>query len=127
MVALKTAGLRGPCIRKSWRLGGKAASVRAGDGRILSNGLHVWLGCYENAFRMMRECYAEVEDYQWGPRPPAETLAYGRIDDAFFPEPHIGFGAAPILIAIGPYGPPICRRRRDSPANLSTSIRTPSR
>ena len=44
----------------SWRLGGKAASVRDADGRILDHGLHVWLGFYENAFRMMRECYAEV-------------------------------------------------------------------
>ena len=39
----------------------KAASVRDKDGRILDHGLHVWLGFYENAFRMMRECYAEVE------------------------------------------------------------------
>jgi uncharacterized protein with NAD-binding domain and iron-sulfur cluster len=75
----------------SWRLGGKGASVRAGDGRVLEHGLHVWLGCYENAFRMMRECYAEVEDYQWGPD-SSEKLAHGRIDDAFFPEPHIGLG-----------------------------------
>jgi uncharacterized protein with NAD-binding domain and iron-sulfur cluster len=75
----------------SWRLGGKGASVRAGDGRVLEHGLHVWLGCYENAFRMMRECYAEVEDCQWGPD-SGEKLAHGRIDDAFFPEPHIGLG-----------------------------------
>jgi uncharacterized protein with NAD-binding domain and iron-sulfur cluster len=75
----------------SWRLGGKGASVRAGDGRVLEHGLHVWLGCYENAFRMMRECYAEVEDCQWGPD-SSEKLAHGRIDDAFFPEPHIGLG-----------------------------------
>jgi uncharacterized protein with NAD-binding domain and iron-sulfur cluster len=81
---------------KSWRLGGKGASVRDGDGRILDHGLHVWLGFYENAFRMMRECYAEVEQHKWGPdQKPADRLAHSRIDDAFFPEPHIGVASHP--------------------------------
>ena len=76
---------------KSWRLGGKGASVRSDDGRILEHGLHVWLGFYENAFRMMRECYAEVERRNWGPHGgDAEKLTHGRIDDAFYPEPHAG-------------------------------------
>src|SRR5262245_52996775 len=52
----------------SWRLGGKGASGRDQDGRILEHGLHVWLGFYENAFRMMRECYAEVGRRGWSPR-----------------------------------------------------------
>ena len=51
---------------RSWRLGGKGASVRDQDGRIHDHGLHVWLGFYENAFRMMRECYAEVEKTEMG-------------------------------------------------------------
>jgi hypothetical protein len=77
---------------KSWRLGGKGASVRDTDGRILDHGLHVWLGFYENAFRMMRECYDEVEKRKWGPNAEAsEKLAHSRLfDDAFFPEPLIG-------------------------------------
>ena len=68
----------------SWRLGGKAASVRDKDGRILDHGLHVWLGFYENAFRMMRECYDEVGERSLGP------LTHRSFDDAFLPEPHVG-------------------------------------
>ena len=68
----------------SWRLGGKAASVRDKDGRILDHGLHVWLGFYENAFRMMRECYAEVDERSLGP------LTHRSFDEAFLPEPHVG-------------------------------------
>jgi uncharacterized protein with NAD-binding domain and iron-sulfur cluster len=76
---------------RSWRLGGKAASVRDANGRILDHGLHVWLGFYENAFRMMRDCYEEVERRKWGPTAASPgKLAHGRIDDAFFPEPHLG-------------------------------------
>lgn len=47
-----------------WRLGGKAASgreVRRHDSecipRNLEHGLHVWFGCYENVFQMLREVY----------------------------------------------------------------------
>jgi uncharacterized protein with NAD-binding domain and iron-sulfur cluster len=43
-----------------WRLGGKGASGRGLHGRIEEHGLHIWLGFYENAFRMMRECYEEL-------------------------------------------------------------------
>lgn len=76
---------------KSWRLGGKGASVRSDDGRILEHGLHVWLGFYENAFRMMRECYAEVERRKWGPNgEEGQKLTHGRIEDAFYPELHAG-------------------------------------
>ncbi|MDM0012452.1 NAD(P)-binding protein [Variovorax sp. J22P168] len=75
----------------SWRLGGKGASVRDAHGRILEHGLHVWLGFYENAFRLMRECYAEVEAAGWGPdKALGKRLPHGRFDDAFAPEPHIG-------------------------------------
>jgi uncharacterized protein with NAD-binding domain and iron-sulfur cluster len=43
-----------------WRLGGKGASGRGVHGRIEEHGMHIWLGFYENAFRLMRECYAEL-------------------------------------------------------------------
>ncbi|MBW3671308.1 MAG: NAD(P)-binding protein [Acidobacteria bacterium] len=46
-----------------WRLGGKGAAGRNakyGD-RIEEHGLHVWLGFYDNAFRMMRQCYEELD------------------------------------------------------------------
>jgi uncharacterized protein with NAD-binding domain and iron-sulfur cluster len=75
---------------KAARLGGKGASVRAKDGRILDHGLHVWMGWYENAFRMMRECYAIVEEKRWGPSSSTRRLAHGRFDDAFMPEPNVG-------------------------------------
>ena len=42
-----------------WRLGGKGASGRGVADRVEEHGLHLWLGFYENAFRLMRECYAE--------------------------------------------------------------------
>lgn len=79
-------------FERSPRLGGKGASVRDKRGRIHEHGLHVWLGFYENAFRMMRECYAEVRDRGWGPeqRSAQKRLAHGSFEDAFLPEPHIG-------------------------------------
>src|SRR5262245_61913295 len=43
-----------------WRLGGKGASGRGLAGRIEEHGLHVWMGWYENAFRLLRECYTEL-------------------------------------------------------------------
>jgi uncharacterized protein with NAD-binding domain and iron-sulfur cluster len=48
-------------FQEGWRLGGKGASGRGPSGRIEEHGLHIWLGFYDNAFRMMRECHAELE------------------------------------------------------------------
>lgn len=45
-----------------WRLGGKCASgrnARYGQ-RIEEHGLHVWSGFYDNAIRLMRDCYAQA-------------------------------------------------------------------
>lgn len=47
--------------QEGWRLGGKGASGRGENGRIEEHGLHIWLGFYDNAFRMMRACHAELE------------------------------------------------------------------
>jgi len=44
-----------------WRLGGKGASGRGPANRIEEHGLHLWMGSYENAFRLIRECYAELK------------------------------------------------------------------
>jgi uncharacterized protein with NAD-binding domain and iron-sulfur cluster len=75
-----------------WRLGGKGASGRMPDGRILEHGLHVWGGFYENAFRMMDRCYRELG------RPPGTPLSTcfppgpGREDEgAFRSENHVVF------------------------------------
>lgn len=66
-----------------WRLGGKGASGRGPGDRIEEHGLHIWLGFYENAFRLLREAYAEL-----GRDPAACRFATWR--DAFFTEPHVG-------------------------------------
>jgi uncharacterized protein with NAD-binding domain and iron-sulfur cluster len=46
--------------QQGWRLGGKGASGRGPSGRIEEHGLHLWMGWYENAFRLMRQCYEEL-------------------------------------------------------------------
>jgi uncharacterized protein with NAD-binding domain and iron-sulfur cluster len=66
-----------------WRLGGKGASGRGAAGRIEEHGLHVWLGFYENAFQLLRECYAEL-----GRDPQTCPIATWR--DAFFADANIG-------------------------------------
>jgi uncharacterized protein with NAD-binding domain and iron-sulfur cluster len=47
-----------------WRLGGKGASGRNLDPayhyRIEEHGVHMWSGLYDNAFRVIRECYEEL-------------------------------------------------------------------
>ncbi len=58
-----------------WRLGGKAASGRDSYGRIVEHGLHVWFGCYENAFGILREAYEEWQ--------PQEGQSITGIDQAF--------------------------------------------
>ena len=66
-----------------WRLGGKGASGRGPAGRIEEHGLHVWMGFYENAFRLLRECFAELD------RDPA-VCPIADWEDAFFKDQHIG-------------------------------------
>jgi uncharacterized protein with NAD-binding domain and iron-sulfur cluster len=58
-----------------WRLGGKAASGRLPDGRIAEHGLHVWFGCYENAFELVRAAYEA-----WTPH---KNQAITKWEDAF--------------------------------------------
>ncbi|GAB4203788.1 MAG: hypothetical protein OHK0022_28330 [Roseiflexaceae bacterium] len=62
-----------------WRLGGKGASGRNIDEhyRIEEHGLHIWLGCYFNAFALMQRCYDELD------RPKDAPLA--TLADAFKP------------------------------------------
>jgi uncharacterized protein with NAD-binding domain and iron-sulfur cluster len=66
-----------------WRLGGKGASGRGPADRIEEHGIHIWMGFYENAFRLLRECYAELNR-----DPRSCSLADWR--DAFTPEPVMG-------------------------------------
>ena len=57
--------------QQGWLIGGKGASVRNRQDhyRIEEHGLHIWMGFYENAFRMIRDCYAELS------RKPGTPLA----------------------------------------------------
>jgi len=64
------------------RLGGKGASGRGASGRIEEHGLHLWLGFYENAFRLMRESYAEAA------RDP-RTCPMATFESAFVPDPNV--------------------------------------
>lgn len=71
--------------QRGWRLGGKGASSRGRHGRIEEHGLHVWLGFYENAFRLLRECYAELDRPTTDPGAPILTWR-----DAIQPAPAVG-------------------------------------
>lgn len=110
-------------FEQSWRLGGKCASGRDADGRIREHGVHIWLGFYENAFRMMRECYEEVRLNRWG---PGERLCHGSIDEAFLPEPHIGVagpgedGETLVWSALLPPAPGLPGERLDAHSNPYT-------
>ncbi len=74
-----------------WRLGGKGASGRnkAICDRIEEHGLHVWFGCYDNAFSMIRRCYAErggpadapLATWKDAYKPTSEQIIYERFHD----------------------------------------------
>jgi uncharacterized protein with NAD-binding domain and iron-sulfur cluster len=68
-------------------LGGKGASTRGVNGRIEEHGLHVWLGYYENAFRLMRDVYGELDRPTTDPDCPIATWR-----DAFTPSDLVGVG-----------------------------------
>lgn len=72
--------------QEGWRLGGKGASGRGASGRIEEHGLHIWLGFYDNAFRMMRECHAELASAGLG-------HLYGDWRDAWTPENDIALSS----------------------------------
>lgn len=71
--------------QRGWRLGGKGASSRGVHGRIEEHGLHLWLGYYENAFRLLRECYAELDRPRTDPTAPIRTWR-----DAMIPTQEVG-------------------------------------
>ena len=70
---------------QSWQLGGKGASGRGVHGRIEEHGLHVWLGYYENAFRLIREVYTELDRARTAPGCPIKTWR-----DGFAPAGRVG-------------------------------------
>ncbi|MDB2352581.1 NAD(P)-binding protein [Luminiphilus sp.] len=64
--------------QQGFRLGGKGASGRGPGDRIEEHGLHIFMGFYENAFRLIRECYRELD------RPSSSRFADW--DDVFKPD-----------------------------------------
>ncbi len=56
------------------RLGGKGASHRGVHQRVEEHGLHIWLGYYDNAFRLLRECYDELDRRRTDPACPIATI-----------------------------------------------------
>jgi uncharacterized protein with NAD-binding domain and iron-sulfur cluster len=69
--------------QQGWRLGGKGASGRGVADRIEEHGLHLWMGHYDNAFHLMRQCYEELN------RNPVHC-PITRWTDAFVPDPLVG-------------------------------------
>ena len=69
--------------QRGWRLGGKGASGRRCDvpdgfDRIEEHGLHIWLGNYQNAFLLMRDCYDHCRERGLTPDSPFQAW-----EDAF--------------------------------------------
>jgi uncharacterized protein with NAD-binding domain and iron-sulfur cluster len=91
--------------QRGWRLGGKGASSRGAHGRIEEHGLHVWLGYYDNAFRLLRDVYGELDRPATDPGCPIRTWR-----DAFVPAEMIGVaergpaGWAPWVASFGRNG-----------------------
>jgi uncharacterized protein with NAD-binding domain and iron-sulfur cluster len=71
--------------QRGWRLGGKGASSRGRHGRIEEHGLHVWLGYYVNAFRLLRQVYDELDRPSTAPDCPISSLR-----DAFLAAGRVG-------------------------------------
>lgn len=72
--------------QRGWRLGGKGASSRGRHGRIEEHGLHIWLGYYENSFRLVRNVYGELDRATNAPTTKIKTWT-----DAFEPVTDVGF------------------------------------
>jgi uncharacterized protein with NAD-binding domain and iron-sulfur cluster len=90
--------------QQGWRLGGKGASGRGVANRIEEHGLHVWLGCYDNAFMLLRQCYEELNV-------DGCTGRFATWRDGFIEDSHIGVRDAAVdttiidWTAIFPPGP----------------------
>ncbi|MCB0975861.1 MAG: FAD-dependent oxidoreductase [Acidimicrobiales bacterium] len=71
--------------QRGHRLGGKGASHRGVNGRIEEHGLHIWLGYYDNAFRLLRHCYDELDRDRTRPGCPIRS-----VEDALKPSVEVG-------------------------------------
>jgi uncharacterized protein with NAD-binding domain and iron-sulfur cluster len=89
-----------------WRLGGQGASGRNQQrrNRIEEHGLHLWFGCYNNAFAMMCRCYEEL-DRQSGPIQTMDDAFVGQ-DESVLME-HLGGNYLPWRIKFPPNDEPV--------------------
>ena len=71
-------------FERGWNLGGKGASTRGMHQRIEEHGLHVWLGYYDNAFRLMRQVYEHLDRPRTDPECSVRTWR-----DAFIPSDEV--------------------------------------
>lgn len=79
------AGAEITVYEQGWQLGGKGASGRGVHGRIEEHGLHVWLGYYDNAFRLIRQVYDDLDRDRTAPDCPIRGWR-----DAFSPAGRVG-------------------------------------
>jgi uncharacterized protein with NAD-binding domain and iron-sulfur cluster len=122
-------------VQRGWRLGGKGASHRTVDGRIEEHGLHVWLGYYDNAFRLMRQVYEHLDRPRTDPDCPVRTWRDGFLpaDDIVVFDRHLGAWApwaaqfrrnaqVPGLPTAGPALDDLVRRGLGLLADLMSSV-----
>jgi uncharacterized protein with NAD-binding domain and iron-sulfur cluster len=95
-----------------WRLGGKAASGRLPDGRIVEHGLHVWFGCYENAFELVRAAYS-------GWHHPNKDQAITEPDKAFERRRFTVLGSGARAVFSGILWPEICGKPGEGRSRLA--------
>lgn len=114
--------------QRGGRLGGKGASSRGVHDRIEEHGLHVWMGYYENAFRLMRDVYGQLDRPVTDPGCPIRT-----IDDAFLPAGRLGVGDyhggewSHWVAEVPPAGAPPEGSSTNGPATVSDVVRRAAR
>jgi uncharacterized protein with NAD-binding domain and iron-sulfur cluster len=71
-----------------WRLGGKLAIGRGLNDRIEEHGIHVFLGFYNNAFRVMQDTYKERKEKKLAPHNPFQdwTDAFNKHSSVMLPQ-----------------------------------------
>lgn len=95
--------------QQGWRLGGKGASGRdpSDHWRISEHGLHVWFGCYQQAFALLRDCYAEIARSPGSMFASVDEAFAGRDATPYFDRQNAGWSVWPIWFPPRPGKPGI--------------------
>jgi uncharacterized protein with NAD-binding domain and iron-sulfur cluster len=75
--------------QQGWRLGGKGACGRGPGRRIEEHGLHIWFGCYDNAFAMLGRCHDELDERARTQGQERWPLAFTSMQESFRPQTEI--------------------------------------